>query len=69
MARKVYVDVLNKSSIDDDDDITLVLQLTSSRSEKLYSLVLRWPVRGSPYISSIFFSARQHNVIVMSTEQ
>ena len=43
ITRKVYVDVLNKSSIDDDDDVTLVTQLTSSRSEKLYSLVLRWP--------------------------
>ena len=43
MAREVYYDVLHKGDVINEGDITLVTQLTSSRIEKLYNLILRWP--------------------------
>ncbi|KAI0237637.1 LARGE xylosyl- and glucuronyltransferase 2 [Lamellibrachia satsuma] len=43
MERSVLVSVLDKDTLVDDDDITLVTQLTSSRTEKLCNLVKRWP--------------------------
>ncbi|KAI0214349.1 hypothetical protein LSAT2_000556 [Lamellibrachia satsuma] len=42
MNRTVLHDVLGKETLVNDDDITLVTQMTSSRSDKLYHITIQW---------------------------
>ena len=42
MNRTVLHDVLSKETLVNDDDITLVTQMTSSRSDKLYHITIQW---------------------------
>ena len=42
MQRTVHLHVLGKDDFVNDNDITLVTQMTSERYDKLYNLAMRW---------------------------
>jgi len=42
MQRTVHLHVLGKDDLVNDNDITLVTQMTSERYDKLYNLATRW---------------------------
>ena len=45
MTRRVLLNVLGEHTLVNDRDITLVTQMTSSRSDKLHRLTIRWSGR------------------------